>query len=147
MYIRYMTLVTLKRIRVAQYGSEGGELEKAGIYILDFCRNMTHGKMKSALDNIDYTTEPDAIGYDRKMGCKVLKEIYESTEPIKLIHNENMLGTNFVNYVYDINLGKHLLNIYKDNNIYSAPVLSFKLNNLPTNEEYVRCIHDQMSIV
>jgi hypothetical protein len=141
--------------KIAQYGQWDGYPEHSGIVALEFLRDkVNRDNLLVELQNVEFIDEEEANaiyeGFDhddndptkylnaypglhRDTGIDILKVVANTMTPIKTIDNSEFAkDTLFCEGIYEVDFS-----IDKFISTYDSKVVSFDLDTLPTNEEYL----------
>jgi hypothetical protein len=141
--------------KIAQYGQWDGYPEHSGIVALEFLRDkVNRDNLLVELQNVEFIDDQEAEaiyeefdhdyndptkydleypGLTRNTGIDILKIVANTMKPVKTIDNSEFAkDTLFCEGIYEVDFSTNkFISIYNDNTV------SYDLDELPSNEEYL----------
>jgi hypothetical protein len=164
---RNLTLVknNLGETKIAQYGQWDGYPSYSGIQALEFLRDEYNQQLLNVkLDLVQFIgdEEVDELykqfestdwenkaflnaypGLHRDSGIDILKIVANATFPIKTVDNSEFANDSlFCEGIYEVDFSTN-----KFTSNFNDIVVAYDLNNLPTNEEYLKAMSDDTATI
>jgi hypothetical protein len=164
---RNLTVVknNLGETKIAQYGQWDGYPSYSGIQALEFLRDEYNQQLLNVkLDLVQFIgdEEVDELykqfestdwenkaflnaypGLHRDSGIDILKIVANATFPIKTVDNSEFANDSlFCEGIYEVDFSTN-----KFTSNFNDIVVAYDLNNLPTNEEYLKAMSDDTATI